>query len=70
MLLCPGLLSSGAIMNYDELTQADREELFDHLDLVRESGEINMFAAPAYLREHFDVSRKCSEQIFSEWIEN
>lgn len=57
-------------MNYDDLTQADREELFDHLDLVRESGEINMFAAPNYLRENFDVSRKCANQIFLEWIEN
>ncbi len=57
-------------MNYDDLTQADREELFDHLDLVRESGEINMFAAPAYWRAHFDVSRKCANQIFLEWIEN
>ena len=70
MLLCPGLLSSGAVMNYDELTQADREELFDHLDLVRESGEINIFDAPAYLREQFDLSRKCTAQIFAEWMEN
>lgn len=57
-------------MNYDDLTQADKEEFFDHLDLVRESGEINMFSAPTYLRENFEVSRKCANQIFLEWARN
>ena len=37
------------------------------LDEVRESGEINMFGAPQWLVENFEITRKEADKIFEEW---
>ena len=37
------------------------------LDSVRESGVINMFAAPQYLHEKYGISKQVAKVIFLEW---
>ena len=43
------------------------EQYFKFLDNLRESGEINMFGAPAVLREVFDLSKQESYDVFTAW---
>jgi len=45
------------------------EDFFEFLDALRESGSINMFGAPAVLREEFGLSKSESFQIFKAWTE-
>ena len=45
------------------------EEYFNFLDELRESGEINMFGAPAVLRDMYGLSKSESFQIFKAWTE-
>lgn len=40
------------------------------LDDLRDSGEINMFGAPAVLQEEFGVSREQARQIVMAWMED
>ena len=40
------------------------------LDDLRDSGEINMFGAPAVLQEEFGVSREQARQIVIAWMED
>lgn len=39
-----------------------------YLDDLRESGETNMFGAGPYLRMEFDLDKKESREILSEWM--
>jgi len=45
------------------------EMYFEILDDLRESGEINMFAAPRVLQEMFDLSKFEARDIVSAWME-
>ena len=45
------------------------EKYFEVLNNLRESGEINMFGAPAVLREVFDLSKQESYDVFTAWAE-
>ena len=45
------------------------EKYFEFLNNLRESGEINMFGAPAVLREVFDLSKQESYDVFTAWAE-
>ncbi len=40
---------------------------FEYLEYLRDSGKINMFAAPPYLAKAFDIPRAEATQIFYEW---
>lgn len=40
---------------------------FEYLEYLRESGKINMFAAPPYLAKAFNIPRPEATQIFYEW---
>ena len=42
----------------------------EYLDDLRESGVTNMFGAPQYLREVFDLNRKDSNDIVSYWMKS
>ena len=44
------------------------EEHLTFLDELRESGETNMFGAPAYLEQVFDVTKKEARDITSYWM--
>ena len=45
------------------------EEIFDFLEKLRESGEINMFGAPAVLVDTFGISKHEAREIFKRWTE-
>ena len=49
---------------------AKPEEYFDVLDAVRETGEINMFAAPMWLVENdFVENKRDARKIVSAWMQ-
>lgn len=45
----------------------DPSEYFWHLDRLRESGKINMFGAPRWLRDNFGLSKEEARYVFLEW---
>ena len=47
----------------------NREEAFEYLDSLRESGVTNMFGAAAYLQERFDCSRAEAREMLFDWME-
>lgn len=47
----------------------DKEEVFEFLDNLRESGVTNMFGAAPYLEEAFNLPRKEARAILIEWME-
>jgi hypothetical protein len=48
----------------------DKQEYFDYLEVLRESGVTNMFGAAPYLEQAFDITRKESKAILKEWMES
>ena len=46
-----------------------KEDLFQVLDDLRESGAINMFGAPRYLMDSFGLAKEEAHAIFLEWTE-
>lgn len=47
----------------------DKEEYFQYLDALRESGITNMFGAAPYLQREFDLTRYDARDILIEWME-
>ena len=47
----------------------DKEEYFEYLDDLRESGVTNMYGASLYLQEEFDLDRQEAEDILVEWMQ-
>lgn len=45
------------------------ESYFEFLDMLRESGSINMFGAPRVLQEEFGLSKGEAFEIFKAWTE-
>ena len=52
------------------MTVIEKEEMFDYLENLRESGVTNMFGAAPYLKDAFDISMLDAKQILLEWMEN
>jgi hypothetical protein len=48
----------------------EKEEMFDYLDNLRESGVVNMFGATPYVQEAFDLTKSEARAILKEWMEN
>ena len=48
---------------------ADKQEVFDYLVILRDSGVTNMFGAPAYVAEQFGIPTKEATALFWEWTE-
>lgn len=46
----------------------NKEEIFNYLDKVRESGEINMFGVVAVLQQEFNISQVLATRILTEWM--
>jgi hypothetical protein len=46
----------------------DKEEMFEYLDTLRETGVTNMFGAAPYLQQAFDLERKEAKSILIEWM--
>ena len=44
-------------------------DYFSSLDALRESGVMNMFGAPRWLQETFDLNRNEARAVFVSWTE-
>ena len=53
-----------------ELKMDDKQEYFDYLDDLRESGETNMFGAGPYLQQEFGLGRFEARDIVLQWMRN
>lgn len=47
-----------------------KQEYFDYLDALRESGVTNMWGAAPYLVQAFGLSRQDARDILLEWIDS
>ena len=47
----------------------DKQQYFNFLDILRETGVTNMFGAPMYLVDEFGLSRSEARTITKEWME-
>lgn len=52
-----------------EDTMPSNEKVFNYLRALRESGVCNMYAAPQYLVEEYNISFEEACTIFEQWIE-
>jgi hypothetical protein len=50
-----------------ELTNDELHEWYQELDALRDSGDINMFGAPRWLMDSFDLGRVAAREIFAMW---
>jgi hypothetical protein len=46
----------------------DKEEMFEYLNTLRETGVTNMFGAGPYLQQAFGVDRREAKNILLEWM--
>lgn len=47
----------------------DKQEVFEYLDMLRESGATNMFGAGPYVQEEFDLDKREARALVSEWMQ-
>ena len=47
----------------------DKQEVFEFLDKLRNSGATNMFGAGVYVQRKFRLSNKQSKDLLVEWME-
>ena len=53
-----------------QLTEADKEDIFQFLDRLRESGATNMFGARPYIMQEYpDLSDTHAGMLLSEWMQ-
>jgi hypothetical protein len=52
--------------NFYEL---EKQEYFDYLEVLRDSGVTNMFGAAPYLQEAFDLTKSEARAILLEWMQ-
>ena len=45
------------------------DDFFVFLDVLQESGEINMFGAPRELQNEFGLSKQEARDVFTKWTE-
>lgn len=49
--------------------QTTRDEVFEYLDTLRESGVTNMFGATPYLMEEFGFDKREASRWLTEWMQ-
>jgi hypothetical protein len=47
-----------------------KEEYFEYLEALRDSGVTNMFGAGAYLENEFELSKREARDILFEWMDS
>jgi hypothetical protein len=47
----------------------NKNEIFEYLDALRESGAINMHGGSAYLMDRFDLNRNEARNYLIEWMQ-
>ena len=45
-----------------------KENHIEELTALRDSGMINMFGAPKYLRDNYGYTKKEATEIFNNWV--
>ena len=53
-----------------ELDDSEKDEVFEFLFDLRESGKTNMFGAGSYVQEEFGFDKKLTDNIVQEWMKN
>lgn len=48
----------------------DKEEMFEYLDVLRETGVTNMFGASPYLQQAFGIEHREAKIILLEWMKS
>jgi hypothetical protein len=48
--------------------QIDKNEMFEYLNTLRETGVTNMYGAGAYLQQAFGVDRREARDVLTEWM--
>ena len=51
-----------------ENQETTKQEVFEYLEELRESGETNMFGAIPYIQEEFMMERKRAKELLIEWM--
>jgi hypothetical protein len=50
------------------MSAIEKQEYFEYLEMLRESGETNMFGASPYLQQAFGLSRYEAKDVLLEWM--
>jgi len=48
----------------------DKDEVFEYLDELRDSGVTNMFGATSYIRDKFWIEEKQARELLKEWMDS
>lgn len=52
------------------MPEALKKEIFEYLDELRDSGEVNMFEAAPYVASNFFISKREARQVLAEWMDS
>jgi len=52
------------------MTEEFKQILFAFLDMVRESGAVNMFEGARLIQDEFGLDRRTSREVLIEWMKN
>ena len=47
-----------------------KEEIFEYLTMLRDSGIVNMLNASSYLQDEFSLNRREAKEYLREWIKS
>ena len=56
------------MIEFREISNDEKENIFDYLEDLRDSGQINMFCAFPYIVEAFGLNKYQAREILSEWM--
>ena len=49
------------------MSDHNKEEVFEYLTVLRDSGVTNMMFAPSYLTEYFGMTKREAMDYFTDW---
>ena len=58
------------MIEFREISNDEKENIFNYLEDLRDSGQINMFGAAPYVAEAFGINKYQAREILSEWMNN
>ena len=50
------------------MSEDDKQDVFDFLDALRQTGQVNMFGSAPYVEQEFDVDHKEARQLVVKWM--
>ena len=56
-------------MSYIKAPSEAKQEMYDYLEELRQSGVTNMFGAVPYLTKEFPISEREAREILSDWMD-